>query len=123
MSTVNSSCITAVFTESYCGSPLSCICFNAGGTKHNTRYSHSTEARTVLETDKSFFSVFLGKKKKKRGTLTNNLFTLDVYILFFCHLLFLILRLSLKKKSGLCGNFIIKGYILSAKFYAQATVN
>lgn len=83
MSTVNSSCITAVFTESYCGSPLSCICFNAGGTKHNTRYSHSTEARTVLETDKSFFSVFLGKKKKKRGTLTNNLFTLDVYILFF----------------------------------------
>lgn len=70
---------------------------------------------------RAFFQCFLVKKKKK-GTLTNNLFTLDVYILFFCHLLFLILRLSLKKKSGLCGNFIIKGYILSAKIYAQATV-
>lgn len=95
MSTVNSSCITAAFTESYCGSPLSCICFNAGGTKHNTRYSHSTEARTVLDAISSrqelFFLVFLGKKKKKRDTDKKNVFTLDVYILFFCHLLFLIL--------------------------------
>lgn len=83
MSTVNSSCITAVFTESYCGSPLSCICFNAGGTKHNTRYSHSTEARTVLETDKGFFSVFLGKKKKKKGDTDKQLIYLGcVYFVF-----------------------------------------
>lgn len=83
MSTVNSSCITAVFTESYCGSPLSCICFNAGGTKHNTRYSHSTEARTVLETDKSFFSVFLGKKKKKGDTDKQLIYLGCVYFVFF----------------------------------------